>query len=345
MSISRLLFSGDVALASSERFIFQNFPLSLCSIPLVFNLEGAFSPVHLPKVVYNSAESLSASRFLNMHHATLSNNHIFDLGPDLSYTFSILQSLDISYSGAGSCLESACKEVCIQEYVLFSCSWHVIGSQNATTFSAGVPPLDPLYIIRRAKYLVNKYPGKYVIFIPHWNFESEHLPQPLHRSLAHSLIDLGVYAVIGHHPHVVGPVEIYRGRTIAYSLGNFLFSHAKFNQGHVNKSLVPTSQALLEVTPSGDYFHHCMFYPPNIIRYITRYPVTSPSFGNSDFSSQFSDFDEPTYISWCKSNRSKKLLLPLYTSSQSSIMHFILDWFVFMRQFLITTLCFLGLKK
>ncbi|MBI4133491.1 CapA family protein, partial [Candidatus Uhrbacteria bacterium] len=35
--------------------------------------------------------------------------------------------------------------------------------------------------------------------------------------------DAGANLVIGHHPHVVQEVEEYRGGTIAYSLGNFVF--------------------------------------------------------------------------------------------------------------------------
>lgn len=42
-------------------------------------------------------------------------------------------------------------------------------------------------------------------------------------AIAHQLIDSGAAAIIGHHPHVVEPVERYRGRPIAYSLGNFIF--------------------------------------------------------------------------------------------------------------------------
>ena len=38
---------------------------------------------------------------------------------------------------------------------------------------------------------------------------------------AHSMIDAGADIVIGHGPHVVRPLEIYRDRLIAYSLGNF----------------------------------------------------------------------------------------------------------------------------
>jgi hypothetical protein len=38
---------------------------------------------------------------------------------------------------------------------------------------------------------------------------------------AHSMIDAGADIVLGHGPHVARPVELYRDRLIAYSLGNF----------------------------------------------------------------------------------------------------------------------------
>lgn len=43
--------------------------------------------------------------------------------------------------------------------------------------------------------------------------------------LARLAVDLGADCVIGHHPHVVQPVEIYRGKPVFYSLGNFLFDN------------------------------------------------------------------------------------------------------------------------
>ena len=45
---------------------------------------------------------------------------------------------------------------------------------------------------------------------------------------AHSVIDLGADLVLGHGPHVSRAVEIYRGRLIAYSLGNFC-TYRRFN--------------------------------------------------------------------------------------------------------------------
>jgi hypothetical protein len=41
-----------------------------------------------------------------------------------------------------------------------------------------------------------------------------------HRT-SHTVIDAGADLVIGHGPHVLRPIELYRDRLIAYSLGNF----------------------------------------------------------------------------------------------------------------------------
>jgi poly-gamma-glutamate synthesis protein (capsule biosynthesis protein) len=43
------------------------------------------------------------------------------------------------------------------------------------------------------------------------------------RPLAHRLVDAGADAVVGHHSHVLHGIEIYKGRPICYSLGNFVF--------------------------------------------------------------------------------------------------------------------------
>jgi len=42
--------------------------------------------------------------------------------------------------------------------------------------------------------------------------------------LAHAAVDAGAGAVFGHGSHVLGPVEIHKGRPICYGLGNFLWS-------------------------------------------------------------------------------------------------------------------------
>jgi hypothetical protein len=47
-------------------------------------------------------------------------------------------------------------------------------------------------------------------------------------AFAHAVIDAGADLVIGHGPHVLRALELYQGKLIAYSLGNFL-TYARFN--------------------------------------------------------------------------------------------------------------------
>jgi poly-gamma-glutamate synthesis protein (capsule biosynthesis protein) len=43
------------------------------------------------------------------------------------------------------------------------------------------------------------------------------------KDLGRKAIDWGADLVLGHHPHILQELEIYRGHLIAYSLGNFVF--------------------------------------------------------------------------------------------------------------------------
>lgn len=50
------------------------------------------------------------------------------------------------------------------------------------------------------------------------------------KSLAHAAVDAGADLVIGHGPHVLRAMEVYRGRLIAYSMGNFV-GYRQFGTG------------------------------------------------------------------------------------------------------------------
>jgi len=58
----------------------------------------------------------------------------------------------------------------------------------------------------------------------HAGIEGITRPSPRQREIAHAAVDAGADLVIGHHPHVVQPVEHYRGKAVFYSLGNFVFN-------------------------------------------------------------------------------------------------------------------------
>lgn len=58
----------------------------------------------------------------------------------------------------------------------------------------------------------------------HWGEEGSNIPRQKEIDLARKLIDNGVDIIVGHHPHVLQGIEIYKERPIFYSLGNFIFS-------------------------------------------------------------------------------------------------------------------------
>lgn len=57
----------------------------------------------------------------------------------------------------------------------------------------------------------------------HWGLEFINFPSEQQVEFGHALIDAGVDVILGHHPHVLQPVERYGHGLIFYSLGNFAF--------------------------------------------------------------------------------------------------------------------------
>ncbi|PKM86865.1 MAG: capsular biosynthesis protein [Firmicutes bacterium HGW-Firmicutes-12] len=57
----------------------------------------------------------------------------------------------------------------------------------------------------------------------HWGGEYQTVPNPQQVEMARLAIDHGAHLVLGHHPHILQGISEYKGRTIAYSLGNFIF--------------------------------------------------------------------------------------------------------------------------
>ncbi len=86
-----------------------------------------------------------------------------------------------------------------------------------TTMTAGVTER----VIREIKQY--KKPDNVVIVVMHWGSELDPVPRVWQQAMGRKFIDAGADAVVGHHPHVVQGIECYRGKTIAYSLGNFAF--------------------------------------------------------------------------------------------------------------------------
>jgi poly-gamma-glutamate synthesis protein (capsule biosynthesis protein) len=70
----------------------------------------------------------------------------------------------------------------------------------------------------------------------HWGTEYSHTPHPEDRKLARALLEAGALAIVGHHPHVLQPIEPYRTRAgrdtlVAFSLGNLIANQGRYYSG------------------------------------------------------------------------------------------------------------------
>lgn len=66
----------------------------------------------------------------------------------------------------------------------------------------------------------------------HWGVSSSSEPADYQRVMAHRAIEAGADIIMGHHPHVLQPIEVYKGKPIFYSVGNFAFDWEKMRHRH-----------------------------------------------------------------------------------------------------------------
>lgn len=269
-----MIFSGDIALPGSDAIILSRVPEALAQQKWMVNLEGSLLSISNEKeresllnkhIVFNDLEAIrSLTQQLNIGAFNLANNHLLDAAP-FSVTASHLNALSVPYWGAGSNSQEAARELLISEgedhYALLSFGWDAINCIYAGEKQEGVNPYTREHVWESVKALLQKEPERKVVCLFHWNYELEAYPQPLDRELAHRLIDLGVWAVIGCHAHRVQPIEIYRGRPIVYGMGNFMFRHAQYMQGRI--AFPPLTYPELAVELRGDsvFFHRFEYSP------------------------------------------------------------------------------------
>jgi poly-gamma-glutamate synthesis protein (capsule biosynthesis protein) len=99
----------------------------------------------------------------------------------------------------------------------------------------------------------------FVIVQVQWGQEYDTAPNARQRTLGRLMVDLGADAVVGHHPHVLQPMERYKDRPILYSLGNFVFDLKRADTHPalaVRMTFAPGRETALEFAPvwGGAYF-------------------------------------------------------------------------------------------
>jgi poly-gamma-glutamate synthesis protein (capsule biosynthesis protein) len=156
----------------------------------------------------------------------MANNHMMDYGPEpLKVTLPLLDSLGIAHSGAGMDLKEARKPAIVERNGIktaFLSYSRVHPAQFwATPKKPGTAPAYEAYIKEDIK--AAKEQAGIVVVSFHWGAELMDSPKDYQKKLAHFCIDQGADLVLGHHPHILQGLELYKGKLIAYSLGNFAF--------------------------------------------------------------------------------------------------------------------------
>ncbi len=167
------------------------------------------------------ARSLAAVPF---EIACLANNHVLDYGvAGLRDTIRVLEGQDVITVGAGLTDRRAHEPASV---MVGGTDVHVVNFSEGEdlTASEGGPGVFGWDIARAAHSVAEcRARGGAVIAIAHCGLEYVPAPPPYVARACHAMIDAGADCVIGHHPHVPQGIEWYRGRPIAYSLGNFAF--------------------------------------------------------------------------------------------------------------------------
>ena len=253
-----LLFVGDIMLAraveSRMKELGMNYPFEGLQSTLaspdvtIGNFEGVVTKVHYPTPNFTfqfSVEPLYLAHLKTVGFDVLSfaNNHTLDFGTSsLSYTHTLCGVYGLVCMGSPTGVSSM--------------STHVVETNK---YRIGIVFVHTLYAqsnvksLEAALELLRGVSDIQVAYI-HWGEEYMLTHNTSQEVLAKTLIDEGVDAVIGHHPHVVQDVELYNGKPIFYSLGNFIFDqffssdvqemlgvHMKIDDSEIVYTLMPFS--------------------------------------------------------------------------------------------------------
>lgn len=207
-------------------------PLLLKSDFTIGNLETPLSNksaliAHPGKAfVFRAPQEFARSlRFGGVNIVSLANNHIMDYGlPALSDTTHSLRAHGVLYTGAGRDIAEACRPLICEANGLKVAFLAFTYAFPARRNAPGCCPCELRFMQKQIK--AAKEAGHVVIVSIHHGIEYVDYPDRYVRGLFRGAADAGASVVVGHHPHVVQGLEIYKNALIAYSLGNFISDYS-----------------------------------------------------------------------------------------------------------------------
>jgi poly-gamma-glutamate capsule biosynthesis protein CapA/YwtB (metallophosphatase superfamily) len=232
-----LMFAGDVTLAESfADTIGQDYKWAFAKMDeyrqadvAMVNLENPLTraEIPLPDKQFNFKADPDAAAVLKdggIDIVNLANNHTMDFQEQgLTDTLETLDKAGIQHVGAGRNLTEARrpKILEVKGQRIAYLGYYGADFKAATATSPGTNYAEESQISADIKAL--RAQVDWIVVNYHWGEELAEHPADWQRDLARFTIDQGADVVVGHHPHVLQGAEVYKGRPIAYSLGNFIF--------------------------------------------------------------------------------------------------------------------------
>ncbi|MDH7488319.1 MAG: CapA family protein [Anaerolineae bacterium] len=159
---------------------------------------------------------------------SLANNHTLDFGvAGMEETIGHLTAQGLAVVGAGANRTEAERPLVYNVHGVRVALVAWVSYFRAAEFAAGddrpgVAYLDDLERMAR-QIEAAKQQADVVVVILHGGREYDPAPTAAQQTAARRAVDAGADLVVGHHPHVLQPTEVYKGKLIAYSLGDFVF--------------------------------------------------------------------------------------------------------------------------
>jgi poly-gamma-glutamate capsule biosynthesis protein CapA/YwtB (metallophosphatase superfamily) len=232
-----LMFGGDVTLTNSYTDkVGKNYQWAFSQLDefrqadvSMVNLEAPFTTATqpLPGKKFNFKSPIEDVQVLQnggIDIVNLANNHSMDYqGAGLLETTQTLQKAGIQSIGAGENSKAARRPVImnVKGKKVAYLGYYDADLHAATADGAGTNPRHNDRVAADIKALRKQV--DWIVVNYHWGEELAKYPGDWQMDLARFTIDQGADLVVGHHAHVLQGAEIYKGRPIVYSLGNFIF--------------------------------------------------------------------------------------------------------------------------
>ncbi len=185
-------------------------------------------------VLKSSPRCIDSLKSAGFNLFSLANNHILDYyDTGLFDTIDLLDRNGFKHSGSGKNLEEARKPAIMVKngirmglLAYSDMTQYIYAGNPAIRFAAG---LDKAGVAPREYEAIKEdiaaLRGQVdlVAVSLHWGVEESFTVTPEQVEFAHKLLDDGADMILGHHPHQFQGIEIYKGKPIIYSMGNFIF--------------------------------------------------------------------------------------------------------------------------